>query len=233
MVNQDRRDFLKGGVMFGVGAVLKGISWPADEGKNLSDGQEMSIFDLFQKRRSVRSYTSTPVPEEHVEKIIDAARMAPTAGNQQPWKFLVIRDRAKLDALKEACITERLRIYKEQKKPMEEEVKELENRLKSTYGKVFSAPVFIVVLVDTQSKWPSYNEHDGPLAAGILMLAARALGYGTVYFTDSITDGVTREVLSIPDRYERICITPVGVPEEWPKTPPKKDLEEIVVYESF
>lgn len=233
MGNQKRRDFLKAGVMFGAGMAFRSIPPSTGEGKGLPDEKEMSIFDVFQKRRSVRSYKSTPVPEEHVEKIIDAARMAPTAGNQQPWKFLVIRDRGRLDKLKEACITESLRNYKEQKKPMEEEVKEMENRLESYYRKVFTAPVFIVVLVDTQSKWPDYNKHDGPLAAGTLMLAARSLGYGTVYFTDSISDDVTREVLGIPDRYERICITPVGVPEEWPETPSKKNLDELIVYDSF
>jgi len=233
MVNQDRRDFLKAGVVIGAGMAFGSIPPSNDEGKGLPSEKEMSIFDVFRKRRSVRSYRSTPVPEEHVEKIIDAARMAPTAGNQQPWKFLVIRDRVKLDELKEACIADRLRRYREQKKPVEEELNEMESRLRSTYRKVFSAPVFIVVLVDTQSKWPSYNAHDGPLAAGTLMLAARALGYGTVYFTDTITDGVTREVLCIPDRYERICITPVGVPEEWPETPSKKNLDELIFYDSF
>ena len=85
----------------------------------------------------------------------------------------------------------------------------------------------------TQSKWPRYNKHDGPLAAGTLMLAARTLGYGTVYFTDSILDGVTRDVLKIPERYERICITPVGVPEEWPETPEKKALDDFIVRDSF
>ena len=80
----------------------------------------------------------------------------------------------------------------------------------------FSAPVYVVVLTDSQSAYPSYNHHDGPLAAGYLMLAARALGYGTVYITDAIPDEVTREVLAIPARYERVCITPIGIPDAWP-----------------
>ena len=232
MTNQGRRDFLKTGVMFGTGVTLCSIRRTGDD-RNLPDEVKTSIFDVFQKRRSVRNYTASPVPKEHIEKIIDAARMAPTAGNQQPWKFLIIRDRNKLNALEEACIANSLVRYKSQQNPSEDEMNEYEESIRGYYKNVFLAPVFIVVLVETQSKWSSYNKHDGPLAAGYLMLAARALGYGTVYFTDSITEEVTKRVLRIPDRYERICITPIGIPEEWPKKPPKKNFDELVVYETF
>ena len=105
--------------------------------------------------------------------------------------------------------------------------------LESHYENIFKAPVFIVILTDTQSKYPDYNHHDGPLAAANLMLAARALGYGTCYFTDSINEEVTMKVLDIPDRYQRVCITPLGVPEEWPQTPSKKKLNEFVAYDEI
>lgn len=65
------------------------------------------------------------------------------------------------------------------------------------------------------------------------MLAARALGYGTVFCANSIYEEVTKEVLNIPDEYKRICITPIGVPEEWPKMPKKKSLEEVVLHEKL
>ena len=97
----------------------------------------------------------------------------------------------------------------------------------------FSAPVYVVVLTDNECPWPDFTKHDGPLAAGYLMLAARALGYGTVYLTSSIPDSVTREVLNIPNRYTRICITPIGVPEGWPAPKPKKKLEELVAYDTL
>lgn len=232
MAGQNRRDFLKTGVMAGTAMTLGNISCTVIK-KGGSDEEAMFVFDVIRKRRSVRSYKSTPVPEEHIIKILDAARMAPTSGNQQPWKFIVVKDRAKLDELKKTCINGSIARYKERQNPTAEEVKSFEERLDTYYEKVFSAPVFIVILVDMESKWPTYNKHDGPLAAGYLMLAARALGYGTVYFTDSIPDQVTKEVLNIPDRYERICITPVGVPEEWPETPEKKAMDEFIVYDSF
>jgi nitroreductase len=65
------------------------------------------------------------------------------------------------------------------------------------------------------------------------MLAARALGYGTVFITDAIPESLTKEVLQIPDRYTRVCITPLGVPVDWPNTPEKKKLEDMISYEKL
>lgn len=192
---------------------------------------EMDIFETIQSRRSVREYKSDPVPREDIEKVLDAARMAPTSGNQQPWKFLVIEDVEQIGKLKDACIAAALERYKDNEEYKGEEAQALlKAKAGEHYSKVFSAPVYIVVLTDTQSKYPTYNIHDGPLAAGYLMLAARALGYGTVYMTDSISEEITASVLNIPERYKRVCITPLGVPVAWPNTPAKKDLDEFIEY---
>jgi nitroreductase len=203
------------------GSLLVKAAEPAADGDFLA---------LFAKRRSVRRYKPDPVPEEHLRRILDAARCAPTSGNQQPWKFLVIRDRVKIDRMKALCAARFETRFKDMP------AADRETRMKVFEGHMagyFSAPVYIVVLTDSQSEYPSYNHHDGPLAAGYLMLAARALGYGTVYITDAIPDQVTREALAIPERYERVCITPLGVPDGWPDSPPKKKLEEFIAYEKL
>lgn len=232
MTQKNRRDFLKTGLMLGAGTAISRIPG-AGCPKESDDTEDMPVFDAIHKRRSVRSYLPTPVPDEHITKICDAARMAPTSGNQQPWKFLVVRKRAKIDELMEACKEASRTAYKARQKPSEEDLAKFEERIKAYFEKISSAPIFIVVLVDMQSKYPTYNRYDGPLAAGYLMLAARALGYGTVFFTDSIPDKVSKQVFNIPARYQRVCITPVGVPREWPETPAKKELAEMMVFESF
>ena len=66
-----------------------------------------------------------------------------------------------------------------------------------------------------------------------VMLAARALGYGTVFITDAIPDAVTKKVLAIPDRYTRVCITPLGIPEAWPDSPPKRKLTDFIAHETL
>ena len=204
----------------------------AEDPAGLTPGQQF-FFETVAGRRSVRSFKSDDVSDTHLLKILDAARMAATSGNQQPWKFLVIRDRRKMDALKKACLERGLSRIQSGVQPNEANNQERIKKLRDYYDTCFTAPLFVVVLVDRQSQYPDYNHFDGPMAAANLMLAARALGYGTVFYTDTIPEEVTRQVLRIPERYERVCIIPIGVPSEWPKAPVKKDLSEFIVNESF
>ena len=192
-----------------------------------------SFWDVVKNRRSVRKFKPDPVPDEHIKKIVDAARMAPTSGNQQPWKFLVVKEKEKIESLKNECLNSIKTYFTENKKLTGDELKDQLNKAEKRLVEGYlSAPVFIVVLTDNQSKYPDYNSHDGPLAAGYLMLAARALGYGTVYITDAISVKASSTAFGIPDQYTRVCITPLGIPVEWP-TKKKKELDEFIVNESF
>ena len=191
---------------------------------------------MIKKRRSVRKFKSTPVPKEHITKILDAAHLAPTGGNAQLWKFLVIRDRTKLDHLRNECLLRVLDFAKKQKDFDPNSLDTKTEKLKAYFEDYLSAPVYIIVLVDNRNgpKYTNrYSMKDGALATGYLMLAARALGYGTVFCTDSIPEKLTKKIFNIPDHFTRICITPVGVPESWPESPAKKSLDELVVYEMF
>jgi nitroreductase/ketosteroid isomerase-like protein len=191
------------------------------------------LFKTIRERRTVRKYKPTPVPDEHIKRILDAARFAPTAGNQQPWKFLVIRDRRKLDELRERALSWYMDLYKSRKSPNEEDLESTSTTVRGILENVLSAPVYVAVLVDGKADYPDYILHDGALAAGYLMIAARALGYGTGYFTTFFPEKQMNEFFSIPDQYKLICFTPIGVPEKWPETPVKKELEEVIVFESF
>ena len=231
--NQKRRGFLKTGTAIGAGLLISNLGIAGESNTSQMSGGEMSIWDVFEKRRSVRKFKSTQVPEKHIEKIIDAARSAPTAGNQQPWKFLVIQDKSKIEELKKECIAKSMERARSKKDQTAEKLKEEEEKVNTYYGNYLSAPVYVIVLTDKESKYPSYNHHDGPLAAGYLILAARALGYGTVFCTDSIPEDITSKVFNISDKYERICITPIGIPEKWPESPEKMKWDEFVVNDSF
>ncbi len=159
--------------------------------------------------------------------------MAPTSGNQQPWKFLVITDKKKIEALKTEKLKETEAYLKDIQKlggeDLKAQLKKSEEQLDKGY---LSAPAYIVVLTDNNSRYSSYNHWDGPLAAGYLMLAARALGYGTVHITDSFSEELTKRVFNIPDQYTRVCFTPVGVPVEWPAKE-KKPLHSFIINEGF
>jgi nitroreductase len=63
----------------------------------------MDAFEAIHKRRSVREFTGDPIPREHIEKIVDAGRMAATGYNRQPWEFIVVTDQEMIDKLKVAA----------------------------------------------------------------------------------------------------------------------------------
>lgn len=104
----------------------------------------MDIFETIRSRRSVREYKADPIPREDIEKVLDAARMAPTSGNQQPWMFLVIEDGEKIARLKDACIAAALDRHKDDEEYKGEEAQaKLEKRVEGYYARVFSVPVYI------------------------------------------------------------------------------------------
>jgi len=194
---------------------------------------QVYLFDTMKERRTVRKFKATPVPEEHIMKILDASRFAPTAGNQQPWKFLLVRDRKKLNQLKKEALRWFLESYRSKRKPEEEQLEGVQEGVRESLENALSAPVYVAVLVDSESEHPDYVIYDGTLAAGYLMIAARALGYGTGFYTTFFPEEKMKRFFDIPANYKLICFTPIGVPESWPETPPKKNLEEVVVFDSF
>ncbi|HZX10244.1 MAG TPA: nitroreductase family protein [Acidobacteriota bacterium] len=195
--------------------------------------EQQYLFDIIKNRRTVRKFKSTPVPQEHIMKILEAAHYAPTSGNQQPWKYLVIRDRSKLDLLSEKALLWYLERYKKQENPSSDQTKKISERLENILKNVLSAPVYVAVLVDNKAKYPGYILYDGTLTAGHMMIAARALGYGTGFFTTFFPEKEMKEFFQIPGKYRLICFSPIGVPVEWPKTPPKKNIEDLVIFDSF
>lgn len=195
--------------------------------------EQIYLLDLIKNRRTVRKFKPNPVPEEHIMKILEAAHYAPTAGNQQPWKFLVIQNREKLDQLKKEAVSWYLDAYKEKNNPSQEEFDSIQEKVNILIENVLSAPVYIAVLVNSKAKYPRYVLYDGTLAAGYLMIAARALGYGTGFYTTFFPGKKMKLFFKIPDQYKLICFTPIGIPDKWPEMPPKKKLEDLVLFDSF
>jgi nitroreductase len=206
----NRRTFVKQGAIIGSGLMMASSGFSAR-----GQGLQSDVFDVIRKRRSVRKFKQTPVPDDHISKILEAARFAPTPRNRQDWKFIVVTDRTKIGDLRDQCIAQ------------------AGDRSRQYYTDYLSAPVYIVILVGGKTKNPGNDLLSGALAAGYLFLAARALGYGTVFCRNSIPEPIARKVFNIPEEYQWVCITPVGVPYEWPDTPPKKDVKEMVVHNKF
>ena len=205
-----RRQFLKVGLVGSAGLLGSSVI-PGAAGAQA----QSHLFATFKTRRSVRKFKPTPVPDEHIHQILEAAHYAPCPRNRQAWKFVVIKNREILDQIKEECI------------------KKAGENSRQYYTDYLSAPVYVVVVADTQTRNPVNDVTAGALAAENLMLAARALGYGSVFCVNSIPEDVTKSILNIPDNYKRVCITPIGIPDKWPEAPPKKDLKEAIVTDKF
>ena len=189
------------------------------------------IFDIIKNRRTIRAFKDTPIPEEDILKILDMARYAPTAGNQQTWKFVVMRDAENLKELKKNLKKWAKEALLKANIP-DNEKPQYTKQVHNVIDMVMTAPVYIFVFADT-TKYGNYALHDGCLAAENLFLAARALGYGTGFFTTYFPGDKIKNFLNAPDSLQYICSTPLGVPKEWPKMPQKKELKEFIVWEKF
>ena len=161
----------------------------------------MDFLDVLKTRRSVRRYTSDEVTDDMLEQLIGAAMTAPSAGNQQPWQFIIVRDREKLATIPEF----------------------------HPYCKmVVTAPVAVIVCGDPEGKkWPDFWVQDCSAAIQNFLLAARDLGLGTVwtgvYPVETRVNGC-RELFSIPENIIPLAIIPVCFPAE------ENDFKEIGRY---
>jgi nitroreductase len=186
----------------------------------------MTFFEVVLNRVSVRSYKPVPIPTKHLEQILEAARQAPNAGNQQSWRFLVIQDKDRLNEFRDFA-------WRSRKKWLldNEYEADTDEGMKAHYDKLLGAPLHVIVLVDTLIKYRGYAEQDGALAAENIMLAARALGYGSVMITGSVSSDTVRKFFKVPKRYSINCLIPIGVPDSWPEKRARKPLSELVFYE--
>lgn len=173
----------------------------------------MDVFEAIKKRRSIRAFTPEDVSKEEIEKLLDAARYAPSAGNIQPWEFIVIRDFKIKRKLSMAALDQNF---------------------------IEEAPVVIVVCANEMRSGRGYGSRGATLyclqdtAAAIqnMLLTACALDLGTCW-VGAFHEEDVRETLDVPKGVRPIAIIPVGHPAEKPEIRFKRALSEIVHYETY
>lgn len=170
------------------------------------------FLELAEKRRSVRAYKPEPVPEDLLQTVLEAGRLAPSAANKQPWRFIVVRSETGRRALGTAYAREWF----------------------------WKAPVVIAVCVLPKEAWvrsydgQNYALVDGALALDHMTLAAAELGLGTCWI-GAFDPAAAREILGLPDGVEIVGLTPLGFPdvEPSPRVRSRRPLGETVRQERW
>lgn len=168
------------------------------------------FFQVIQKRRSIRRYKSYKIPDSDFEKILQAARLAPSTNNSQPWRFIVVKDPQTIALLGQP----------------------------SQQRFIANANAIIVVLGEQQSSCCSGNRarwhiNDAMIATDHLVLAATALGYGTCWIASYESRSIefiqqVKTELEIPEKTDIVVLIALGVPDENPSARPRKPIKEII-----
>ncbi len=181
----------------------------------------MEFFEVVHTQRSIRTFKPDPVPEEELWKMLDAAIRAPSGSNTQPWGFLVVRDDAKRQAIARAVLAEAGDLEERRQEALQLDPTRQRMRLASLAFRenVASAPVLIIpcLVAPTSPTTDITSLHAGSSIYGAvqnMMLAARALGIGTVLTTfDMSIEDTIREEFGLPDDAQPVAVIPVGYPD--------------------
>jgi nitroreductase len=169
----------------------------------------MEYWEVISKRYSVRAYKRDPVEEDKLQRVLEAARLAPTAANRQPFQLVVIHTEGR-----------------------EAELQRIYHR-----GWFTDAPLILCACAIPAEGWvrmdgKPYTDVDVAIAMDHLILAATTLGLGTCWIA-AFDPKAAREVLGLPDGVEPVVFTPLGYPADRPGAKKRKPQSELVRYERW
>lgn len=204
----------------------------------------MDVQKAIETRRSIRKFKKTPIKDDIIFKILEAANLAPTAGNNQPWEFMIL-DRSilekiskitnqsfedRLQQINRSDFNEKLKNLPIPKTRKEDKVEAL-NRFYKTLG---GAPLAILVYVEKEKdpwQWKN-NICDASAAIENLLLAAWNEGLGSCWMTGPLKtkDKQIKSYLGIPQSKEIVGIIPIGIPAHNPRMPPKVNVRSKIIW---
>lgn len=169
----------------------------------------MDFFELISKRYSVRAYQNVPIEQEKLDQVLEAARLAPTADNRQPFQLIVIHTVGR-----------------------ESELRQIYNR-----DWFVQAPLIICACGIPKFSWVRrdhrrYLDVDVAIIMDHLILAATSLGLGTCWIA-AFNAAKAKEILGLPDGIEPLIFTPLGYPADHLEKKVRKSITELVRYESW
>ncbi len=168
----------------------------------------MDLFEVFAARHSIRAFTDQPVPDEAVKKIFEAVNRAPSAGNLQAFEIYQVTQPSHREALTRAALDQEF---------------------------LAQAPVVLVFCAAPARSAVRYTERgetlyciqDATIASAFAMLAATALGLGTVW-VGAFDEQAVHKVIGAAPGHRPIAMLPIGYPNAEPRIRPRRALEDIV-----
>lgn len=181
--------------------------------------ETMAFSDVLLKRRSIRKYLDKPVEIDLLKNIIQESTLAPSAGNQQPWKFIIVQNPHVLQKISEDCkeslltrIAANPHDYAKKYKHM------LQNE---SFNIFYNAPCLVLILGERHIKNLLF---DCTLAASYLMMSAAAKGLGTCWinFARELTNPALLDQIGVPENHTIVAPIIVGYPAIAPPPPKRK-----------
>ena len=167
------------------------------------------VLEVIRKRQSVRSYQDKEIPEDVLQQVLEAGRLAPSANNKQHWKFIVVKDEDLRKKLVPACKNQKF---------------------------VGEAPVVIAGCATNPDYVMTCGEHSSSIDLAIALdhmsLEAASLGLGTCWIGAFYQDQV-KEILGVPVNVRVVPLMPLGYPEELESKTERKPLSEIICYDKY
>jgi len=186
----------------------------------------MTFNELLKNRRSVRKYQDNPVSVEIIIEIINESILAPNAGNEQPWKFIIVNNK---EMLKRMSDESKKNILARIAANPDDYAKKYKGMLENDSLNVFyNAPCLVIILGHSNLK-NSYV--DCALAGSYFMMAATSRGLGTCWINlgTEINDPEMINELGIPDNCQIVAPIILGYPEKIPPTPKRREPEILKV----
>lgn len=195
----------------------------------------MDFYKVVRDRRSVRHFkTEIDVKDDVLKRLIEIACLAPSAGNYQPWQFIIVKDPQKKKRLAEICTKYSRLAWKDFRKETAKLIASRGGKWDKSY--MAKLPVIIVVCYEISGKTVQDSNAHASVWCAIqnLLLAATAEGLGScIYNLWKNEQKSMKRLFNISQNYRIATLIQIGYPAEVPKPPPKKKLEEVMSYDPF
>jgi nitroreductase len=173
-------------------------------------GDCMDLIEGLKTRRSIRSFQDRDIPDEVIAELLDTARWAPSSANNQPWRFIVIKDPERKADLRGG----------------------LRDAVVSASKHINEAPVVLVAWYTPSRILSRYQVSDVSNAVTYVLLAAHAAGLGTCWIGWFSEDRV-KKVLHLPKSAKVVALITLGYPREVPASRQRKPLKDIAYRETY